>query len=192
MSAPVPWTLDHLSADEVARPAMRATIRDLFAEVYAERPYLRGPGDADTWARDTLARHLANPGFRLVFARAPGPTGTPYGFALGTPLLTDTRWWTGMVDPLPAAMTRENGRQTFAVYEFAIRRPHRRHGLGRAMHRALVGPWTGSRTTLTLRPSAPAAVAFWAAMGYRSVGFSRPRPADPLYTMMLRDHDPAR
>ncbi|MDI2125709.1 GNAT family N-acetyltransferase [Yinghuangia seranimata] len=189
MPAPVAWTLDHLTADEVAVPAMRRTIVGLYAEVYAEPPYLRGPDDTRLWDDEVLPRHLANPGFALVFARH---GGTPMGFALGTALQPDTRWWSGMVDPLPARMTREDGAQTFAVYEFVVRKPYRRTGLGRAMHRALVGPWTGPRTTLTLRPSAPAAVAFWAAQGYRAVGFSRPDPAGPLYTMMLRDHEPPR
>lgn len=191
MSAPVPWTLDHIAADEVARPAMRAAIRALYTEVYAEEPYLRTEADAEAWDAGVLARHLANPYFRLVFARST-EGGVPYGFALGTALQPDTRWWSGMLDPLPDRMTREDGRQTFAVYEFVVRKQFRRQRLGTAMHRALVGPWTGTRTTLTLRPSAPAAVAFWARQGYRAVGFSRPYPLSPVYTMMLRDHEQGR
>ncbi|MGR7003084.1 hypothetical protein ACU686_42425 [Yinghuangia aomiensis] len=134
MSAPVPWTLDHIAADEVARPAMRAAIRALYTEVYAEEPYLRTEADAAAWDEGVLARHLANPYFRLVFARST-EGGVPYGFALGTALQPDTRWWSGMLDPLPDRMTREDGRQTFAVYEFVVRKQFRRQRLGTAMHR---------------------------------------------------------
>ncbi|NUU24228.1 MAG: GNAT family N-acetyltransferase [Streptomycetaceae bacterium] len=189
-AAPVPWTLDHLTAQEVAVPAMRQTIRSIYTEVYAEEPYVRTEADARDWDENVLPQHLENPGFRLVFARSKEGS-IPLGFALGTALQSDTRWWSGMVDPLPERLTKEDGRETFAVYEFAVREPYRRSGLGTAMHRALIGGWTGTRTTLTLRPSAPAAVAFWDAQGYRAVGFSRPYPLAPLYTMMLRDHDPA-
>lgn len=189
-AAPVPWTLDHLTAQEVAVPAMRQTIRALYTEVYAEEPYLRTETDARDWDENVLPRYLANAGFRFVFARE-ADGSTPLGFAMGTPLMPDTRWWSGMIDPLPEQMTAEDGLQTFAVYEFAVRAPYRRQGLGGAMHKALVGPWTGTRTTLTLRASSPAAVGFWDHEGYRSVGFSRPFPLAPLYTMMLRDHEPA-
>lgn len=187
-AAPVSWTLDHLTAQEVAVPAMRQTIRALYTEAYAEEPYLRTETDAREWEENILPRHLAEPGFRLVFARA-REGSTPLGFGFGAPLGPDTRWWSGMVDPLPEPMTVEDGRQTFAVYEFGVRTDFRRTGLGTAMHEALVGPWTGTRTTLTLRPSSSAAVGFWDAQGYRSVGFSRQFPVAPLYTVMLRDHD---
>ncbi len=187
-AAPVAWTLDHLTAQEVAVPAMRQTIRALYAEAYAEEPYLRTEADAREWEENILPRHLALPGFRLVFARA-REGSTPLGFGLGAPLGPDTRWWSGMVDPLPEPMTVEDGRQTFAIFEFAVRTDSRRLGLGTAMHEALVGPWTGTRTTLTLRAGSAAAVGFWDAQGYRSVGFSRQFPLAPLYTMMLRDHD---
>ncbi|MCF2532351.1 GNAT family N-acetyltransferase [Yinghuangia soli] len=188
--APLPWSLVRLTAAEAAVPAIRRTVRALYTEIYAEEPYLRTARDAQEWDENVLPRLLAAAGFRLVLAhRRPGTV--PMGFALGTPLGNTTRWWSGLLEPLPEPMTRENGRQTFAVYEFAIRRPYRRLGLGRALHEALVGPWTGTRTTLTLRPSSPAAVAFWDRQGYRSVGFSRPYPTAPVYSMMLRDHDPA-
>ncbi|WTW92524.1 GNAT family N-acetyltransferase [Streptomycetaceae bacterium NBC_01309] len=189
-AAPVPWTLDHLTGQEVAVPAMRQTIRTIYTEVYAEEPYLRSESDALDWDENVLPRHLDAPGFSLVFART-AEDSIPMGFGLGVPLRADTRWWAGMVDPLPEPMTAEDGRQTFAVYEFAVRKEYRRQGLGTAMHKALVGPWTGTRTTLTLRASSPAAVGFWDSEGYRSVGFSRPFPLAPLYTMMLRDHTPA-
>ncbi|HSA52318.1 MAG TPA: GNAT family N-acetyltransferase [Yinghuangia sp.] len=190
-AAPVSWTLDHLTAQEVAVPAMRQTIRMLYAEVYAEEPYARTEEEARVWEADILPRHLAAPGFRLVFART-REGSTPLGFGLGAALTADTHWWSGMIDPLPEPMTVEDGLQTFAVHEFVVRAEFRRLGLGTAMHEALVGPWTGTRTTLTLRPSSPAAVGFWDAQGYRSVGFSRPFPLAPLHTMMLRDHDHGR
>lgn len=189
-TAPVPWTLDHLTGQEVAVPAMRRTIRAIYTEVYAEEPYLRSESDARDWDENVLPRHLDTPGFSLVFART-AEDSIPMGFGLGVPLGAETRWWAGMVEPLPHPMMVEDGRQTFAVYEFAVREPYRRHGLGTAMHKALVGPWTGTRTTLTLRAGSAAAVGFWDHQGYRSVGFSRPYPLAPLYTMMLRDHTPA-
>ncbi|MGW0663339.1 hypothetical protein [Streptodolium elevatio] len=73
------------------------------------------------------------------------------------------------------------------VFEFAILPAYRRLGLGGEMHAALVGPWTGERTTVTARPEAQGAIAFWRAEGYEPLGHTRPWDTAPVHLMMVRN-----
>lgn len=180
------WTLSRYVGRAEAEPHTE-DVRGTYAEVYAEEPYNEGPQDVAEWLAGTWPRHMDADGFALVIARVPnvGTVGMAYGIALPA----GSRWWSGMHEPLPAEEMAEDGRRTFAVIEFAIRAPYRRRGLGRAMHAALIGPWRGERTTLTARPEADAAMAFWQAEGYKPLGPSRPWDAAPLYVMMRRQAD---
>ncbi|HSA51141.1 MAG TPA: GNAT family N-acetyltransferase [Yinghuangia sp.] len=178
------WSLERFEADGAAERL--GVLRDLYAEVYAEEPYNEGPEDVANWIGETFPRHMAMPGFAAVLART--VAGTPAGFGYGMALPEGSRWWSGMLEPLPPEDTAETGERTFVIIEFVVRASYRRSGLGRAMHSALVSPWRGERTSLTERPDAPAAVAFWDALGYKPLGPSRPWPEAPLYTMMRRDH----
>lgn len=71
--------------------AQGGTVRDLYAEIYAEPPYHEGPAEvrdfASGWHRTIDQRN-----FRLVIARR---AGEPMGFAFGVQLRTRTKWWAG-------------------------------------------------------------------------------------------------
>jgi hypothetical protein len=54
-------------------------VRSLYAEVYAEPPYLEGPEDVDAFVA-TWPRLCGRPGHRLVIASV---EGVPAGFAFG-------------------------------------------------------------------------------------------------------------
>ena len=164
--------------------AVLAAVRPLYAEIYAEPPYLEGPTEVGDFV-DQWPTRAAQPGFRVVLAL--GGTGTPLGFALGHALTPDTDWWDGLLDPVPAQVTAEHTGRTYAMIEIAVRASHRRAGVGRTLHRALLAGRPEQRATLLSRPEAAPAQAAYAAWGYRCLGRLRPAAEGPVYLAMIRD-----
>jgi len=133
-------------------------VRPLYAEIYAEPPYLEGPDEVADFAAGWTGC-CQQPGFRLVVADA---DGEPVGFSFGHRLGPETDWWDGLLDPVPAQVTQEWERRTFAVIELAVRARHRRRGIGRILHQALLAGRDEQRVTLLSRPEAAAAQAAYA------------------------------
>src|SRR4029450_10630340 len=79
--------------------ALLHIVRPLYAEVYAEAPYLEGAAEVANFAEQWWPRCVHEPGFRLVVARV---DGAPVGFSFGHRLRADSDWWGGPLDPLPA------------------------------------------------------------------------------------------
>ncbi|MBV7697639.1 GNAT family N-acetyltransferase [Streptomyces sp. TRM70350] len=155
----------------------------LYEEVFAEPPYGEGPREVGAFIA-RFQRERQHKGFRLALARDGEHL---MGFAYGLPLASDTPWWDALTDvELSDDFTREDGRRTFAVMEVAIRAPHRRRGLARALHAALICGNPAERVTLAVRPEAEPAVALYAALGYRLVGRSCLWDGAPTYLYMLR------
>lgn len=164
--------------------AQLGLVRDVYASVYAEPPYLEGPDDVADFV-EGWPRRCAMPGFRLVLAF---DHGSVVGMAFGHQLPTGTGWWSGLqVDVLGDVVDEWPGR-TFAVIELAVLGSHRRAGLGRKLHDALLAGRSEQRVTLLVRPEVearPAQVAYqrW---GYTKVGPVRPYDGAPMYDSMLR------
>jgi ribosomal protein S18 acetylase RimI-like enzyme len=159
-------------------------VRDLYAEVYSEPPYNEGPDDVARFAT-SWERYLRQPGFRLVLARK-GEHAV--GMALGHELAPDTDWWQGLLTPLSDGFTGETPGRTFAVIELAVRAPHRRRGIARALHRQLLADIGTERVTLLVRPepeAAPARSAYHS-WGYEKVAQMRYEVDQPTYDVMVR------
>ncbi|MFF0448222.1 GNAT family N-acetyltransferase [Streptomyces sp. NPDC004609] len=154
-----------------------------YEEVYAEPPYLEGPGDVAQFI-DHYVLHVQRPGMRLVIARDGDQV---VGFTYGYLLPSDTGWWSSVQKPLPADFTQEDGARTWAVLELAVRKLWRRRGVAAGLHAALLEGLTVERVTLTVRPepeAAPAQAAY-VSWGYREVGLSHPWEEAPFYTAMV-------
>ncbi|MBV8540930.1 MAG: GNAT family N-acetyltransferase [Pseudonocardiales bacterium] len=162
------------------------TVRDLYAEVYAEPPYHEGPAEVADFASGRH-RTVDQRNFRLVVARW---AGEPIGFAFGVPLRVSTTWWDGALTPLPEDITTEYPGRTFAIIELAVRRPYRRRGVGRRLHTHLIAGLSEERVTLLVRPEAPAPQQAYRAWGYRPVGRIRPFPGAPVYHAMIKQLPP--
>jgi ribosomal protein S18 acetylase RimI-like enzyme len=155
----------------------------VYAEVYAEPPYLEGPAEVEDFARSWPGR-VAAPGFRLVTAAEDGHV---VGFSFGHQLTAGTRWWAGALEPLDVDIDEWPGR-TFAVIELAVLAGHRRRGLGRRLHEQLLADVEAERATLAVRPEPEVAHAraMYEQWGYRRVGQMRPAPGLPAYDVMVR------
>ena len=153
----------------------------VYAQVYAEPPYLEGPEDvADflSWLsdREDMRLVLARDGSRLV------------GFGLAF-RLRDGSWWTRLLDPLPAdfdSSESEAGR-TLVILELAVDAGYRRRGIARSIHDALLDQPGLDRASLTVRPESEAEPArrAYAKWGWRQVSRKQPWAEAPVYNLML-------
>jgi ribosomal protein S18 acetylase RimI-like enzyme len=157
-------------------------VQPLYAEVYAEPPYLEGPAEVADFAGG-WARRAQQPGFRLVVAFA---GDEPVGFSFGHRLRPDSAWWDGLLSPAPDEVTSEHEGRTFAVIELAVRKAYRHRRIGGLLHWALLAGRSEDRVTLLVRPEATAAIAAYRSWGYEVVGRLRPFPDAPTYVAMLR------
>ncbi|WP_326594312.1 GNAT family N-acetyltransferase [Streptomyces sp. NBC_01294] len=168
--------------DPVAAGRELDDLAPVYEAVFAEPPYLEGPRDVAEFL-ERYQREHKTPGFRLVLARDAGKLA---GFAYGLPLASTTGWWSGFQDTdLPEEFTREDGHRTFGVMELAVLADRRGHGVGRALHTALLDGVTAERVTLTVRPEAPAA-AWYERLGYTLIGLTRPWDGAPVYRSMIK------
>jgi GNAT superfamily N-acetyltransferase len=160
----------------------RSTVRDLYAEIYAEPPYNEGPDEADGFASG-WHRTIDQRNFRLVIARR---ADEPIGFAFGVQLRARTKWWNGALTSLPDDVTTEYAGRTFAIIELAVRRPYRRQGVGHQMHTHLIAGLSEERITLLVRPEASAPRQAYLSWGYRALGQIQPFSGAPIYTAMIK------
>lgn len=162
--------------------AQRDTVCALYAEIFAEHPYLVGSAEVSGFTAQ-WAERVATPGFRLVLAR---DAGVPIGFVFGYQLQPRTSWWHGALTPLsPYFVTEWEGR-TFAIIEIGVRRQYRRRGVARRMHAKLLAGLSVERVTLMVLPEMVAARHAYLSWGYQPVGRLRPFPDGPAYDAMVR------
>lgn len=131
---------------------------------------------------ERLTGYASSPAFALVTARA-GEDGPLIGYAFGYVLPPGARWWDGLLDPVPAGLTTETGRRTFAVCELHVDAAWRGRGLASLLHRTLL-PGDPERATLLVRQDNPAR-AVYAHWGYEYVGRLQPYPDAPVYAALL-------
>ncbi|MGH3778243.1 MAG: GNAT family N-acetyltransferase [Pseudonocardiaceae bacterium] len=158
------------------------TVRDLYAEIYAEPPYNEGPSEVEEFASG-WHRTIDQRNFRLVIARR---ADEPIGFAFGVQLRARAKWWNGALMPLSEDITTEYPGRTFAIIELAVRHPYRRKGIGRLLHTHLIAGLSEERITLLVRPEAPAPQRAYLSWGYRTVGQIRPFSRAPVYNAMIK------
>lgn len=58
--------------------------------------------------------------------------------AYGYTLPADTGWWDDVLEPVPDEVSREDGKRSFAVFEFGVDPGRRREHLGERVHQALI------------------------------------------------------
>lgn len=162
----------------------RGEIEAVCAEAFAAAPYFRtAEGNAATFRRfDAQTR-------KSGFLLAAGHCGDQLlGLAYGYPLGPETGWWHDVLEPVPDALTVEDGRRSFAIFEFAVRPAWQRQGVGRAVHARLSRALHNERVILNCRADAEAAQAFYRALGYRRASSVLPPWAGgAVYDVMLLD-----
>ena len=133
----------------------------------------------------------ARPGFRLTTARA----GDEHvGFGYGFLLPADTRWWTGLADPVSEEFAREDGTRTFALIDYGVLPAWRRRGTGRAIHDELLAGSGARRATLSVQPKAAETQEIYRRWGWRKVSFKKmdpPVPA-PVFDILVLETMPVR
>jgi GNAT superfamily N-acetyltransferase len=130
------------------------------------------------------------PGFQLTTARV----GDQYaGFGYGFLLPADTRWWSGLTEPVSEESAREDGHRTFALIDYGVLPAWRERGLGRAIHDELLGRSGAERATLSVQPKAEQTQAIYRRWGWRKVASKKmdpPVPA-PVFDILMLDTMPA-
>jgi ribosomal protein S18 acetylase RimI-like enzyme len=134
--------------------------------------------------RDRLAGYTRSPGFELVVARL---NDDPVGQIFGYSLPPDAGWWRGLTTPVPGGFTDEDGTRTFAVNEIMVHPGHRRRGVARALHDALLSARPERRATLLVAPDNAAAWSAYESWGWYEVGRLHPFPDAPHYHAMVID-----
>ncbi len=139
----------------------------LYDEAFSVAPFVWPDGESARH-RNMLERLTLDPTFGIALAEiASDLVGFVYGFALKS----DTNWWDGFQQPVPAELTREWPDRTFAVIDLAVRSDHRRHGLGKHLLDTLLVSRAEERATLAVQPQSAESHAFYAAIGgWRLIG----------------------
>lgn len=169
--------ITHHSADDI--PGLRDELLDVHADANSEfldQPFFTLEA---FWTR--LQNYIQGPEFDLVAGRIAGEL---VGYAFGSRLTADTRWWsaglTGATDP---DVTRETGMRTYAFREFLVRKAYQGRGIGRRVHDALLSERPEERATLLVRPDNPARDLYikWR---WTPIGYLQPGSAFPQYEAM--------
>ncbi|MGW4505374.1 GNAT family N-acetyltransferase [Streptomyces sp. NPDC004436] len=160
--------------------------RLVYAEAFAEPPYRESAADVEAAFR-RFRTHTAAPSFRGAPATA--ADAGPVGIAYGRPLAADTKWWEPLHDRTTDEDRREDGRRTFGLMEPAVRKAHRRRGVARRLHDALLSGTGAERAVLHVHAANTAAVAAYRAWGYEELATTRPWPgAAPHHVLLLPLH----
>jgi ribosomal protein S18 acetylase RimI-like enzyme len=129
------------------------------------------------------------PGFRLTTARAGNER---VGFGYGFLLPPDTRWWSGLADPVSGEFAQEDGHRTFALIDFGVLPAWRGHGVGRAIHDELLAGSGARRATLSVQPKAAETQEIYRRWGWRKVSsreMDPPVPA-PVFDILVLEAMP--
>ncbi|MWA07667.1 GNAT family N-acetyltransferase [Streptomyces sp. BA2] len=166
-------------------PDIRQTLLDIHAEVRHRDFQLTTPFyDVDRFD-ERLSAYASRPGWTSVVGYE---EDEPVGFAFGTTLGPDTRWWSSMITELPQGYTDEDGHRTVALNEIVVRKPWRGRGVAWQIHEEWLTLRTEQRVTLLVNPAAGngAVQAVYEAWGYRKVGEQQPFADSPVFASMTR------
>ncbi|MCL7381277.1 GNAT family N-acetyltransferase [Streptomyces sp. 35G-GA-8] len=174
-------TLRHYGPNELD-DGVRTTLAEVYAEVYADR--LSDPFFSVERFQERLDGHVSRPGWEVVVGY---DGGEAIGYAYGSALPEGSRWWAGMLSPLPKEDIDETGgRRTLALFELMVRQPWRKTGNAHHIHEALLANRPEERVTLLVEPSHPKVQALYEQWGYKYIGDQQPFPDAPVYATMLR------
>lgn len=127
--------------------------------------------DEATWRADIFERHAARDGFRLVTA---SDAGEVIGFAWGYIGERGQYWADLIAAALPAGIADDWIGRHFEVVELAVLPGARRHGLGRALHDALLDGIRRRCLLSTTTDDQDAAVRLYGASGWSRLGTLSP------------------
>lgn len=151
-------------------------LRDLYAEVYAEPPYLEGPKHVAQFAR-WYADELDKPGFTLAVAhRGDELAGAAYGFTL------PPGEWMEPAANEPPAHIRDVPK--FNIAEWMVRAQHRGRGVGRHLLGLVLANRSEPWAVLASNPAAPAR-RIYERWGWRQCGGIIPRSMPPMDVLVL-------
>jgi ribosomal protein S18 acetylase RimI-like enzyme len=162
-----------------AVPAMRDELIAIHVDARAElldQPFY----SADRFA-ERLDGYVKAPGFALVTGHV---DDLLIGYAFGSPLPVDTRWWTGFDGKGDSDFLRETGSRTFAFREIVVRTAYQRRGHAHRLHDALLAARNEERATLLVRDDNPARH-LYARWGWTVVGNIQPYPDSPTFHAMI-------
>ncbi|GGV57886.1 hypothetical protein GCM10010294_04960 [Streptomyces griseoloalbus] len=159
---------------------VRGDLIDVYAEVRA--PLLHLPNYAVTAFGERLDRHGAEPGFAAVLAYA---GGHPVGYVYGNRIERGDRYWQRTA-PEPAQ--EYTSRPAVALKEIGLRPAWRKTGTAQRMHDAFLATRLEPYVTLMVNPAAGEGKvhALYRSWRYQDIGQSRPSPASPVLTVMIR------
>jgi GNAT superfamily N-acetyltransferase len=152
--------------------SVRATLLDVYAEVYQDR--LTEQFFSVREFDERLSSYAQAPTWRVVVAYQ---DGQPAGYVFGDALRPLGRWWQGCEPPLSDDFTRESGSRTVAVREIMVRRPWRGTGLSLDLHQAFLDQFDVERATLLVESSHDKVRRLYESWGYRWVA-SQPAVPD--------------
>jgi GNAT superfamily N-acetyltransferase len=126
------------------------------------------------WER--FESYLRGPGFDLVAGTVDDKL---VGYAFGSVLPADTRWWSGIEGADPS-LTAETGGRTFAFREILVRKAFQHRGYAHQLHAELLAGRTEERATLLVRSDNPARL-LYVRWGWFTVGSLQPYPDSPQF-----------
>jgi ribosomal protein S18 acetylase RimI-like enzyme len=130
------------------------------------------------WER--FENYLRQPGFDLVAGTV---DGLLVGYAFGSTLPPETKWWSELEGADPE-FTVETGARTFAFREILVRKAFQRRGYAHRLHDELLAGRREERAALGVRSDNPARLLYqrW---GWVRVGYSQPFPDSPRFESMV-------
>ncbi|MEU8994174.1 GNAT family N-acetyltransferase [Streptomyces caniferus] len=169
----------HLRTFHSLQPA-RQHLRDVYADVRADLLHL--PNYAVTAFAERLDRHSKEPGWAAVLAYE---QDEPIGYAYANTVDSEDRWWKRVS---PAPPTEYTDRHVVALKEIGVRIPWRGTGIARRIHDTLLADRGEPYVTLMVNPLAGDGKVhrLYESWGYEDLGRSRPSPASPVLTAMIR------
>jgi GNAT superfamily N-acetyltransferase len=163
-------------AEQLIVPIYEASHADVLANpFYDTRRFL-----------ERLAGYTQRDGFELVVGSVSAGAGDqPAGLAFGYTLPPTTRWWEGLVTPVPEGFTDEDGTRTFAFNELMVHPRWQRRGIARALHDALLAGRPERRATLLVRADNTPARTAYLRWGWQTVAQLQPFPDAPVFDAMV-------
>lgn len=132
---------------------------------------------------DRFDHYAAIDGFDLVIAYSGDePAGQTWGWPL-----RNTKWWDGLLTPVPPGFTDEDGTRTFALSEIMVREDLTGQGLAHRLHDELLAKRRERRATLLVEPDNTTAYRAYQRWGWSKVAELRPDwPEAPLWDVLIR------
>jgi ribosomal protein S18 acetylase RimI-like enzyme len=176
-------TIEYHSHDGTDAAGLVDEVSRVYSQSFGVPPHSYGERETAVF-RERYPGFCSAPGFSLVTARR---LGQLVGFAYGFTLPPTTRWWSGVLTPVPESVATEYPGRTFALIDLAVLPAWHRQGIATKIHDRLLEARGEERATLTVRVEAADARAAYSKWGWTQVGQKRnPMPGNPLVDVMLK------